>query len=42
MPIGMAMSAGPNGVGVAVWRLIVRKAEVPGLWVLIDREFRPV
>jgi hypothetical protein len=42
MPIGIAMSAGPNRAGVAVWRLIVRKTEVPGLWVIVDREFRAV
>jgi hypothetical protein len=42
MPIGMAMSAGPDRAGVACWRLTVHGAEVPGFWVVVDQEFRPV
>jgi hypothetical protein len=41
MPIGVAMPIGPDGAGVARWRLTVHGAVVPGLWVVIDREFRP-
>jgi hypothetical protein len=41
MPIGMAMSNGPDGAGVTRWRLTVHGAEVPGLFVVVDREFRP-
>jgi hypothetical protein len=26
---------------VALWKLTVRDVELPGLWVVIDREFRP-
>jgi hypothetical protein len=28
--------------GVAVWRMTVHGAEVPGRWIVVDREFRPV
>jgi hypothetical protein len=41
MPIGMALGRGPDGAGVARWRLTVNGSELPGLWVVIDREFRP-
>jgi hypothetical protein len=41
-PIGMARPVGPDGAGLAVWRLTVHGAELPGLWTVIDREFRPV
>ncbi len=36
------MSVGPIGPGLAVWRPIARKAEVPGLWVILDRQFMAV
>jgi hypothetical protein len=42
MPIGMALGNGRTEDGVAIWRLIVRGAEVPGRWVNLDLEFRPV
>ena len=41
MPIGMAISEGPDGAGVTRWRLTVHGDELPGLWVVIDCEFRP-
>jgi hypothetical protein len=41
MPIGMAPGARWRDDGAALWRLTVHGAEVPGLWVVIDREFRP-
>jgi hypothetical protein len=28
--------------GPAVWRLTVHGADVPGRWVIVDREFRQV
>ena len=40
LPIGTARFDGPNEKGVALWRLTVHGAELPGLWVVIDREFR--
>jgi hypothetical protein len=40
MPIGMALGQGPDDFGVAMWRLSVHGAEVPGLWIILDREFR--
>ena len=42
MPIGVAMPIGPDGDGVTIWRLTIRDVEVSGLWVVIDREFKPV
>jgi hypothetical protein len=42
MPIGMASEIGRTEGGLAVWRLTVRGADVPGRWVIIDREFRLV
>jgi hypothetical protein len=42
MPIGMALGTGRTDDGLAIWRLTVRGAEVPGRWVIVDREFRPV
>jgi hypothetical protein len=41
MPVGMALAIGPDGAGVAVWRLSVHGAELPGRWVVIDCAFRP-
>jgi hypothetical protein len=38
----MAMGAGTNDSGVKVWRLTVHGTTVPGTWVVVDREFRPV
>ena len=42
MPIGMAMCKGWDRDGLAVWRLTVRGADVPGRWIIVDREFQPV
>ena len=42
MPIGMALGGDWTDDGVATWRLIVKGVELPGLWVVIDQEFRPV
>jgi len=40
MPVGEAHGVTWNQAGLAVWRLILGKAEVPGRWVIIDRQFR--
>ena len=41
-PIGNAFCTGWNAAGLAVWRLTVRTIELPGRWVIVDREFRRV
>ena len=40
-PIGMALPFGWTKDGVARWRLSVRGAQVPGLFIVVDRQFRP-
>jgi hypothetical protein len=42
VPIGMALCTGRDTTGIAVWRLAVHNAMVPGRWIVVDREFRPV
>jgi hypothetical protein len=42
MPIGQALCIGRDDAGIAVWRLVVHDAMVPGRWLVVDREFRPV
>ena len=42
MPVGLALCVGRDAAGRAVWRLVVHNARVPGRWVVVDREFRPV
>jgi hypothetical protein len=42
MPVGMACCTGWDPAGLAVWRLTVEGDDVPGRWVIVDREFRPV
>ena len=42
MPIGMALQIGRTEGGLAVWQLTIDGADVPGRWVIVDREFRPV
>jgi hypothetical protein len=39
-PIGRAFEVGWTDGGLAVGRLTVRGADVPGRWAIIDREFR--
>jgi hypothetical protein len=39
-PIGQALAAGQDNDGLALWRLTVETIELPGLWVVVDREFR--
>jgi hypothetical protein len=40
-PIGTALVAGRDENGLALWRLTIDTTELPGLWVVVDREFRP-
>jgi hypothetical protein len=42
MPIGIASKIGRTEGGLAVWRLNIDGADVPGRWVIIDRRFVPV
>src|SRR5271157_235780 len=42
MPIGIASCRTWDGKGLAVWTLRIGDQEIPGRWVIVDREFRPV
>jgi hypothetical protein len=41
MPIGEANCVTWDAKGLAVWTLRIGKDEMPGRWVIVDREFRP-
>jgi hypothetical protein len=41
VPIGVALCIGHDPAGRSVWTLSVHGEDVPGRWVVIDREFRP-
>jgi len=41
MPIGMALRVGRNDAGCALWALTVDGDDLPGRWVVVDREFQP-
>ena len=41
-PIGVATCVRPNIKGHAVCTLNVHEADVPGRWIVIDREFKQV
>ena len=40
--VGLALGLGPDDGGIAVWELSVHGAAVPGRFIIINREFRPV
>jgi hypothetical protein len=40
MPIGEPSCRGHDENGLAVWTLRIGKQEIPGRWVIVDREFR--
>ena len=42
MPIGEAHSLTWDENGLAVWTIRISKEEIPGRWVIVDREFRLV
>jgi hypothetical protein len=42
MPIGMAFGVGGTDEGLELWQLVVNGADVPGRWVIVNREFRQV
>ena len=41
MPIGEASCRTHDENGLAVWTLRIGKEEIPGRWIIVDREFRP-
>jgi hypothetical protein len=41
MPIGMALRVGRDDAGRALWTLSIDGDDLPGRWVVVDREFRP-
>jgi len=42
MAIGEASCRTHGENGLAVWTLRIGKEEIPGRWIIVDREFRPV
>jgi len=40
MPIGEPSCRGHDENGLAVWTLRIGKQEIPGRWIIVDREFR--
>jgi hypothetical protein len=40
-PIGMALAVSWTTDLVALWELIIDEVELSGLWIMVDREFRP-
>ncbi len=40
MPIGEATCRAHDKNGMAVWTLRIGKQEIPGHWIIVDREFR--
>jgi hypothetical protein len=41
VPIGLATCVGQDGAGVAIWRLTIHGAELPGGWIVASRKFCP-
>jgi hypothetical protein len=41
MPIGEASCRTHDENGLAVWTLRIGEREIPGRWIIVDREFRP-
>ena len=42
MPIGEGSCRTQDENGLAVWTLRIGKEEIPGRWVIVDREFTPM
>jgi hypothetical protein len=40
-PIGFALATDRDRDGLALWELTIHDFEVPGRWVVVDRQFRP-
>ena len=41
MPVGMALRVGADAAGRALWALTIDGDDLPGRWVVVDREFHP-
>jgi hypothetical protein len=41
MPIGMALCVGVDAWCRALWTLSIDGEDLPGRWVVVDREFQP-
>jgi hypothetical protein len=41
MPIGQASCKTWDENGLAVWVLTIGGQPIPGLWVIVDRQFKP-
>ena len=41
MPIGLALRVGVDAAGRALWALTIDDADLPGRWIVVDREFHP-
>ena len=41
MPVVMALRVGADAAGRALWALTVDGEDLPGRWVVVDREFQP-
>jgi hypothetical protein len=41
MPIGMALCVSVDAAGRALWTLSIDADDLPGRWVVVDREFHP-
>jgi hypothetical protein len=41
MPIGLARCIGRDATAIALWALTIDGDDLPGRWIVIDREFHP-
>ena len=37
-PVGVALPVGGDADGVAIWRIFIGLTELPGRWIVVDRE----
>jgi hypothetical protein len=42
MPIEMAFGVGRTESGLKLWQVVVHGEDIPGRWVIVNREFRQV
>ena len=41
MPIGEASCRTHDANGLAIWTLRIGKEEIPGRWIIVNRQFKP-
>jgi hypothetical protein len=41
MPVGMALRVGRDDASRALWTLSIDGEDLPGRWIVVDREFQP-